>query len=230
MRSAKYLIAAAVAVLGVSVSGQIPPYGGAAELRADLAARRANAMTALGPESILIAWSAPAKVYSTDVNYEYRQESNMLYLSGMTQEESILVLIPAAKTKREILFTLESDPRREHWNGHTLTPAEVTAESGVSTVYPLSAFQPFIDGLLSGTGYQMSSEEASTEFGGFINAIRAGKARLGIFERVGGPDRHPVGSACETRGNRHGGRHEGPDQGGSFQDDAFARSRFDLDV
>ena len=187
MRSAKYLMAAAVAALGVSVSGQIPPYGGAAELRADLAARRANAMTALGPESILIAWSAPARVYSTDVNYEYRQESNMLYLSGMTQEDSILVLIPAAKTKREILFTLESDPRREHWNGHTLTPAEVTAESGVTTVYPLSAFQPFIDGLLSGTGYQMSSEEASTEFGGFINAIRAGKARLGIFERVGGP-------------------------------------------
>ena len=185
MTASKYLVAAVVAALGVTASGQIPPYGGAAELRADLAARRANAMTALGPESILIAWSAPAKVYSTDVNYEYRQESNMLYLSGMTQEESILVLIPAAKTKREILFTLEADPRREHWNGHTLTPAEVTAESGITAVYPLSAFQPFIDGLLSGTGYQMSSEEASAEFGGFTSAIRAGKARLGIFERVG---------------------------------------------
>jgi Xaa-Pro aminopeptidase len=187
MNPSKYLVAAIVAALGVTASGQIPPYGGAAELRADLAARRANAMAALGPDSILIAWSAPAKVYSTDVNYEYRQESNMLYLSGMTQEDSILVLIPAAKTKREVLFTLEADPRREHWNGHTLTPAEVTAESGITTVYPLSAFQPFIDGLLSGTGYQMSSEEASAEFAGFINAIRGGKARLGIFERVGTP-------------------------------------------
>ena len=184
MKPVKVLIAAAVAALSVTASAQLPPYGGAAELRADLAARRANAMTALGPESILIAWSAPPKVYSTDVNYEYRQESNMLYLSGMTQEDSILVLIPGAKTKREILFTLEADPRREHWNGHTLTPAEVTAESGISTVYPLSAFQPFIDGLLSGTGYQMSSEEASAEFGTFTGAIRAGKARLGIFERV----------------------------------------------
>ena len=187
MKSVKFLIAAAVVALSVTVYGQLPPYGGAAELRADLAARRANAMTALGPESILIAWSAPPKVYSTDVNYEDRQESNMLYLSGMTQEDSILVLIPGAKTKREILFTLEADPRREHWNGHTLTPAEVTAESGITTVYPLSAFQPFIDGLLSGTGYQMSSEEASAEFGAFTGAVRAGKARLGILERVGGP-------------------------------------------
>ena len=53
-------------------------------------------------------------MYSTDVNYEYRQESNMLYLSGMTQEESILVLIPAAKNETRNLFTLEADPRREH--------------------------------------------------------------------------------------------------------------------
>src|SRR5678815_3201419 len=156
MRSAKYLMAAAVAALGVSVSGQIPAYGGAAELRADLAARRARAMDELGPASILVAWSAPAKVYSTDVNYEYRQESNMLYLSGMTQEETILVLIPGAKTQREVLFTREADPRREHWNGHTLTAAEVTTESGVRTVYPLSAFQPFIDGVLGGTGYPAS--------------------------------------------------------------------------
>ena len=200
MKPVKSLIAAAVAVLGVTVSGQLPPYGGAAELRADLAARRANAMTALGPESILIAWSASPKVYSTDVNYEYRQESNMLYLSGMTQEDTILVLIPGAKTKREILFTLESDPQREHWNGHTLTPAEVTAESGINTVYPLNAFQPFIDGLLSGTGYQMSSEEASAEFGAFTGAVRAGKARLGILERVGGP-----GGAAGGAGGRGAG-------------------------
>ena len=81
------------------VGGQIPPYGGAAELRADLAARRANAMAALGPESVLSPGARPPKVYSTDVNYEYRQESNMLYLSGMTQEDTILVLIPGAKTK-----------------------------------------------------------------------------------------------------------------------------------
>ena len=95
-------IAAAVAAAITTLSGapQLPPYGGANELRADLAARRAKAMNELGPASILVAWSAPARVYSTDVNYEYRQESNMLYLSGMTQEETILVLVPGAKTQR----------------------------------------------------------------------------------------------------------------------------------
>ncbi len=170
-----------------SLSGQIPPYGGAAEFRADLAARRAKTMEALGPESILVAWSAPTRVYSTDVDYEYRQESNLLYLTGIDQPETILVLVPGAKTKKEILFTLESDPRREHWEGHTLTPAEVTAGSGIATVYPIAAFQPFINGLLAGTGYQVSAEEAAAEFGTFFDAMRAGKARIGIFERIGAP-------------------------------------------
>jgi Xaa-Pro aminopeptidase len=93
--------------------------------------------------------------------------------------------VPGAKTRKEILFTREADPRREHWNGHTLTPAEVTAESGIATVYPLSAFQPFIDGLLGGTGYQMTPDMAAAEFGAFFDAVKAGKARLGIFDRVG---------------------------------------------
>jgi Xaa-Pro aminopeptidase len=181
-------IAAAVVAAIATLSGapQLPPYGGANELRADLAARRARAMDELGPASILVAWSAPAKVYSTDVNYEYRQESNMLYLSGMTQEETILVLIPGAKSKREVLFTREADPRREHWNGHTLTPAEATIESGVRTVYPLSAFQSFIDALLGGTEYPAATPGAP-EFEAFTQAMKDGKARLGILERVGAP-------------------------------------------
>jgi Xaa-Pro aminopeptidase len=190
------MIAAAVgaAVITLSAAGQLPPYGGSDEFRADLAARRSKAMDELGQASIFIAWSAPAKVYSTDVNYEYRQESNMLYLSGMTQEETILVLIPGATTQREVLFTREADPRREHWNGHTLTSAEVTTASGVRTVYPLSAFEPFINAVFAGTGYPAGSANAS-EFSALAQAMKDGKARLGILERVGAPDTGGRGAA-----------------------------------
>lgn len=183
--SVAVLAAAVWLAAGSLVSTQIPPFGGAPAYRADLAARRAKTMEMLGPEAVLVAWSAPARVYSTDVNYEYRQESNLLYLTGLTQEETILVLVPGAKTKREVLFTREADARREHWNGHTLTPGEVTAQSGIAVVYPLSAFQPFIDGLLGGSGYQQSPESAAEEFGPLFDAVKAGQARLGIFERVG---------------------------------------------
>lgn len=181
-------VMAAVLGLGgsLSVSGQIPPYGGATEYLADLAARRARAMDALGPETVFVAWSAPTRVYSADVDYEYRQDSNLLYLTGIDQEETILILVPGAKTKRAILFTREGDPRREHWEGHTLTLAEAMAASGVTTVHPLSSFQPFMNALLGGTGFEQSAEDAAAEFGTFFDAVKQSKARLAVLESVGG--------------------------------------------
>ena len=102
-----------------------------------------------------IFWSAPSRVYSTDVNYEYRQESNLLYLSGIDQEDTILVLMPGNETRKEILFVREADARREHWNGHSLTPAEASAASGIQTVLTTNQFESFISGVFSkraGTG------------------------------------------------------------------------------
>jgi Xaa-Pro aminopeptidase len=122
----------------------------AGPLQDDLKARRARAMEKLGPEAVAIFWSAPERVYSTDVNYEYRQESNMLYLTGIDQEETILVLMPGSKTRREVLFVREADARREHWNGHSLTPAEAAAQSGIETVLTVTQFEGLIAGALSG--------------------------------------------------------------------------------
>ena len=51
-------------------------------------------MERLGPDTLAIFWSAPTRVYSGDVDYEYRQESNLLYLTGIDQPETILVLMP----------------------------------------------------------------------------------------------------------------------------------------
>ena len=75
------------------------------------------------------------RVFSTDVNYEYRQDSNLLYLTGIDQEDTILVLMPGNETRKEMLFVREADARREHWNGHSLTTAEASAASGIQTVH-----------------------------------------------------------------------------------------------
>src|SRR4051812_43677285 len=72
--------------------------GGFAE---DLRARRSKVMERLGPDAMLILWSAPPRRYSLDIDYEYRQDSNLYYLTGITQEETILVLMPGNATHRE---------------------------------------------------------------------------------------------------------------------------------
>ena len=123
----------------------------AGPLQDDLKARRARAMEKLGADAIAIFWSAPERVYSTDVNYEYRQDSNLLYLTGIDQEDTILVLMPGNPTRREVLFVREADARREHWNGHSLTPAEATAQSGIDAVMTANQFEGFVASALSNT-------------------------------------------------------------------------------
>jgi len=183
------IVCSVLALLLVSpqlAARQLPPYGGAKEYVADLAARRAQAMTTLGSDTVLVMWSAPTRVYSTDVDYEYRQESNMLYLSGLEQEDSILVLIPGAKSKREWLFTRDYDPRREHWNGHTLTAAEVTQQTGVANVMSLGALDGFMTALLGGTTPTAAPAIDADDFAAFFEALKQSKARLASTVGVGG--------------------------------------------
>jgi Xaa-Pro aminopeptidase len=168
----------------VPLAGQLLPWGGANAYRADLSARRAATMAALGNETMLVAWSAPARVYSADVNYEYRQDSNLLYLTGIEQEDTVLLLIPGSRGRREILFAREPNPVREHWFGRTLRPTEIAAMSGVEHVYPLSAFAAFLEGVLAGAGYQQSQAEADAEFGAFFAALRERKGQLAVLDRV----------------------------------------------
>jgi hypothetical protein len=54
-----------------------------AELTQDLKARRSRLMAELGPDSLFIVRSAPSRNFSRDVDYEYRQDSNFYYLTGI---------------------------------------------------------------------------------------------------------------------------------------------------
>jgi len=149
----------------------VPAVVTAGPLQDDLKARRARAMDKVGPDALAVFWSAPTRVYSLDVDYEYRQDSSLLYLTGIDQEETILVLMPGNQTRKEILFIRDADPRREHWNGHSLTPAEATVQSGIPNVMRASEFEPFISSILSG---RMGAEDGAQ----FQAALQGNRAKL----------------------------------------------------
>ncbi len=187
-RPARAALIGIVLVLGTAIaaaSPQIPPFGGAREFLADLAARRERVMAGLGPDAILVLWAAPSRVYSTDVNYEYRQDSNFLYLTGLNEEGGVLVLVPGSRGRREFLFAPQSNPRQELWTGHIPTRDELVEQTGIANVHlqrTSEEFEAFIAGLLSGRGYQQGADPAG-EFGPFLEALAAGKARLGVLDR-----------------------------------------------
>jgi Xaa-Pro aminopeptidase len=189
------------------VSGQLPPYGGAREYVEDLRARRAATMDALGPDTALVLWSAPARVYSTDTDYEYRQESNLLYLTGFEEKDAMLVLVPGASGPREFLFVRARDPFFELWNGTIPAPEEVATRTGVMHVFPqrgTEAFDAFFRGLMGGaTGPTVDPAEAV----GRAAAPSAGAFRILLLNDPARPSDEPsanpqIAWASETAASR----------------------------
>jgi len=112
------------------------------ELSDDLKARRARVMDALGADAMLIVWSAPRQRYSLDIDYEYRQDSNLYYLTGIAQDDTIVVLMPGNEARREILFVKDKSPAREHWTGPLLTHEEAASRSGIGRQTWISRSRP----------------------------------------------------------------------------------------
>ncbi len=158
----------------------VPAAAGAGELQDDLRARRARVMEALGPESVLVHWSAPTRVFSRDVDYEYRQDSDMLYLTGIDQDGTTLVLLPGNKTTKSILFVSDADPRREHRQGHLLSKQEAQAASGVDEVRFASSLDSFLTSLMNRQAPGERLTEYTGEYDVFFDALKAGKARFAL--------------------------------------------------
>lgn len=68
--------------------------------------------------------------------------SDLFYLTGIAQEETILLLAPDAHEEkhREILFLRETNEHLERWEGHKLTKDEARKTSGIQSVHWLHEF------------------------------------------------------------------------------------------
>ncbi len=60
--------------------------------------------------------TAPTAVYSNDVEYRYRPDSDFFYLTGFREPDAVAVLAPQS-TERFVLFVRPRDPEREVWTG-----------------------------------------------------------------------------------------------------------------
>jgi Xaa-Pro aminopeptidase len=166
-------IASAIVVTALTVvSAQ------ASEFSDDLAARRSRVMQRLGPDTMLVLLSAPARVYSADVDYEYHQDANLYYLTGVTQEETALVLMPGNNSRREILFIKDRNPEREHWTGRLLSREEARDRTGIATVLSINSFDTFLGEILSHRPYlpTIDDKEAAT----FFSALSDGRAKVAV--------------------------------------------------
>lgn len=104
----------------------------------------------LAANSIAVFNSNDIMPTNADGHMGFRQNADLFYLSGIDQEESILVIYPDAKdgALREILFLKETNEHIAIWEGHKYTKEEATATSGIKTIYWLHEFNTIFKQLM----------------------------------------------------------------------------------
>lgn len=139
------------------VTPPAPAIDDAARL-AELRARRERVSEQIGPNSLLILFSAEPKVYTNDVDYEFRQENNLYYLTNLKQQGATLVIMPGHTQHREILFLRKRNPAAETWTGHMYSPEEASRLSGITEIWEAKEFEPFLAAMRNKTAYRPKSE------------------------------------------------------------------------
>jgi Xaa-Pro aminopeptidase len=104
---------------------------------------RAKFIAQMKPKSIAVFNSNDIFTTGADSTLPFEQHSDILYLSGADQEESILLLFPDAinENHREILFLTETNEHIAIWYGAKYSKEEATKVSGIKTIYWLSEFK-----------------------------------------------------------------------------------------
>ncbi len=104
---------------------------------------RKRVMLALEPNAIAVFNSNDIMPTSADGVLPFNQNSDMFYLSGIDQEETILVLCPGAKSEkhREILFIRKTDKKIATWEGKKYSKKEAGETSGIRSVHWTSEFE-----------------------------------------------------------------------------------------
>ncbi|MET1258439.1 aminopeptidase P N-terminal domain-containing protein [Flagellimonas sp. DF-77] len=104
---------------------------------------RQKFMAQMRPKSIAVFNSNDIYPISADSTMPFEQHSDIFYLSGADQEETILLLFPEAMDPkhREVLFVRETNEHIAVWEGAKLTKEAATQVSGIPTIYWLTDFK-----------------------------------------------------------------------------------------
>ena len=97
---------------------------------------RKNLRKEMKPNSVAVVNANDIMPTNSDGTMRFRQNSDLFYLTGVDQEETILVLCPDFPDEkyREVLFLRETNDQIALWEGHKLTKEEAREATGVKTV------------------------------------------------------------------------------------------------
>jgi Xaa-Pro aminopeptidase len=121
-------------------------------------ARRERLLSEIGPRTAAVFVATPTAVRNNDVEHDFRQDSDVFYLTGFDEPETVVVLAPAGKLKdgeqtvpaRFAMFVRPRDPEREVWDGHRAGVEGAKAQFGADVAFPIEELGRRLPELLAG--------------------------------------------------------------------------------
>jgi Xaa-Pro aminopeptidase len=111
---------------------------------------RKNFKEHLKPGSIALFFSNDIMPTNADGSMGFKQNSDLFYLSGIDQEDTILLIFPDAKDNKhkEVLFIKETNETIAIWEGEKLSKQQASEISGISTIYWTQQFESVLKTLI----------------------------------------------------------------------------------
>ena len=109
--------------------------------KTEYALRRNKLFNLLDDNSVTIIFAGVGRKKSADENYKFMPNKNFYYLTGIEQENSILLLMKNDGEKLTYLFVDEKDEKIEKWTGYKLTLKEAKEISGIDNVAVRTTFE-----------------------------------------------------------------------------------------
>src|SRR5262245_66364182 len=101
------------------------------------AERRARLMDVLGPRATLILASPPERLRNGDTHYKFRQDSDILYLTGFAEPGAVVVLRPGHPETPFVMFVRPRNPAEETWTGRRAGVEGAVRDHGASAAFPV---------------------------------------------------------------------------------------------
>ncbi|HEY2729557.1 MAG TPA: aminopeptidase P N-terminal domain-containing protein [Polyangia bacterium] len=146
------------------------------------AARRGRLMELLGPRAALVLSSAPERLRNGDTDYKFRQDSDILYLTGFNEPGTTLVLRPGHAETPFVMFVRPRDPAAETWTGRRAGVEGAVRDFGADAAFPAGEVDAKLPEILAG------AEDLHFPFGrdaGLDATVSRALARLRAGERRG---------------------------------------------
>jgi Xaa-Pro aminopeptidase len=123
------------------------------------AQRRARLAELIGPRGALILASPPERTRNGDVSFKFRQDSDILYLTGFEEPGTLVLLRPGHPETPFVMFVRPRNPAEEVWTGRRAGVEGAVKQFGASAAFPSNEIDGKLPELVSG------AEEIHYHFG-----------------------------------------------------------------